>query len=205
MIVYGTKSSQIGNGQIRNVTCPHCNTNISMTYSVFGKYAHIYWLPFFPIGKEQILECNSCKSSYYLKDLPESIKLKFNQELERNLIKTPIKHYSMSFVALIGIGIATFFSFKSDSDTKEFAKNPKVGDVFYERTLKTGWYSSAKIIKVTKDSVFSLENNMQTDQKSSVDEIASKPENYTLPWSMTKKQYLDFVIKCDTIYEIKRN
>lgn len=204
MIFYGSKSSEIGKGQIRNVTCPHCESNISMTYSVFGRYAHIYWIPFFPIGKENILECNSCKSSYFLKDLSPTIKEKFKQENEKSPIKSPINHFSGLFIAVIGIGIATFFSFKSDSETKEFAKNPKVGDVFYEKTLKSGWFSSARIIKVTKDSVFSLENNMETDQKSSVDEIAGKEANFTLPWSMTKKQYLDYVIKTDTIYEIKR-
>ncbi len=204
MVFYGTKSSEIGNGQIRNVTCPNCQTNISMNYSIFGKYAHIYWIPFFPIGKEQILECNSCKASYYLKDLPETIKQKFKQEQDRNPSKTPISHFSGLFVAVIGITITAFFAFRSNEDTKEFAKNPKIGDIFYERTLKSGWYSSAKIIKVTKDSVYCLENNMETDQKSSVDKIAGKPENFTLPWSMTKKQYLDYVIKTDTIYEIKR-
>lgn len=204
MVFYGTKSSNIKDGQLRNVTCPHCENNVTMTYSVFGKYAHIYWIPFFPISKEQILECNSCKASYYLKDLPETIKQKFCQDLERNPIKTPIKHFSGLFLAAIGIAIGTFFSFKSDSETKEFAKNPKVGDVFYEKTLKSGWFSTAKLIKVTKDSIYCLENNMQTDQKSSVDKIATSDVNYTLPWSMTKKQYLDYVNKNDTIYEIKR-
>lgn len=204
MIFYGSKSSEIGKGQIRNVSCPHCETNISMNYSVFGRYAHIYWIPFFAIGKEHILECNSCKASYYLKDLPQTIKDKYKQEQDRNAIKAPITHFSGLFVAAIGIAIATFFSFKSDSETKEFAKNPKVGDIFYEKTLRSGWFSSAKIIKITKDSIYSLENNMETDQKSSVDEIAGKEANFTLPWSMTKKEYLNYVIKTDTIYEIKR-
>lgn len=204
MIFYGSKSSEIGKGQIRNVSCPHCETNISMNYSVFGRYAHIYWIPFFAIGKEHILECNSCKASYYLKDLPQTIKDKYKQEQDRNAIKAPITHFSGLFVAAIGIAIATFFSFKSDSETKEFAKKPKVGDIFYEKTLRSGWFSSAKIIKITKDSIYSLENNMETDQKSSVDEIAGKEANFTLPWSMTKKEYLDYVIKTDTIYEIKR-
>ena len=96
MIFYGSKSSEIGTGKLRNVTCPHCQNNVEMNFSVFGRYSHIYWIPFFPIGKENILECNSCKSTYHLKDLPETIKQKFNQDLERNPIKTPISHFSLT-------------------------------------------------------------------------------------------------------------
>ena len=204
MIFYGTKSSEIGFGKLRNVTCPHCQNNVEMNFSVFGRYSHIYWIPFFPIGKENILECNSCKSTYHLKDLPETIKQKFNQDLERNPIKTQISHFSLTFVAVIGIAIATFFSFKSNSDNKEFVKNPKVGDVFHEKTLHSGWFSSAKIIKVTKDSVYCMENNMETDQRSSIEESASKEENYTLPWTITRKQYNDLVNVNDTVFKIIR-
>ncbi len=203
MIVYGSKSSKIKIGKIRNIICPHCATNSEMNYSVFGRYAHIYWIPLFPVGKETILEYNSCKSSYHLKNLSENIKQKFQQEQVRNPAKTPITHFSLLFLIAIGVGIGIFFSFKSKSETKEFAKNPKVGDVFYEITL-SGRFSTAKIIKITKDSIFSLENNLESDKKDDVDEQSSKIENYTLPWRITKKKYLEFVAKADTVYKITR-
>jgi zinc-ribbon family len=203
MILYGTNSSNLKNGVIRNVTCPHCTTDSSMNYTIFGKYFHIYWIPFFPIGKVNIAECNGCKATYDLKDLDQTIKNKFKVEQDRNPIRTPVKLFSGLIIAGIITVVAVGFGIKSDNDSAEFAKNPKVGDVFHEVTLR-GWYSSAKVIKVTKDSIFALENNMETDQKSSVDEIASKEENYVLPWSMTKNEYLEFATKNDTIYEITR-
>ncbi|WP_309608645.1 zinc-ribbon domain-containing protein [Flavobacterium sp.] len=203
MIFYGTNSSKLKDGRISNTTCPNCETNSKMDYTIFGKYFYIYWIPIFPIGRVNIVECNHCKATYDIKNLDQNIKTIFQKEQERNPTKTPIKLFSgliigaIITVAIIGFGI------KADNDSLEFAKNPKVGDVFCEVTLR-GWYSSAKVVKVTKDSIFALENNMETDQKSSVDEIASKEENYTLSWPMTKKEYLEFATKADTIYKIDR-
>jgi zinc-ribbon family len=203
MIFYGTSSSNLKNGVLRNVTCPHCTNDSSMNYTIFGKYFYIYWIPIFPTGRVNIAECNNCKATYDLKDLDQTIKNKFKVEQDRNPTKTPIKLFSGLIIGGIITVAAIGFGIKSDNDSVEFAKNPKVGDVFYEVTLR-GWYSTAKIIKITKDSIFALENNMETDKKSSVDEIASKEENYTLPWSMTKKEYLGFTTKKDTIYKIER-
>ena len=203
MIFYGSKSSEIGTGKLRNVTCPHCQNNVEMNFSVFGRYSHVYWIPFFPIGKENILECNSCKSTYHLKDLPETIKQKFNQDLERNPIKTPISHFSLTFLTVIGIAIATFFSFKSDSDTKDFAKTPKVGDIFYETTAPKGWFSTSKITRVTKDSIFVMQNNLESEKKEDVDEQATEDKNYTMPYQFSRKKY-QFLVEKDSVYKITR-
>jgi hypothetical protein len=203
MIFYGTNSSNLKTGKLRNVTCPNCGTDSSMDYTIFGKYAHIYWIPFFPTGRTNIVECNNCKATYDIKNLDEIIKNKFKQEQDRNPTKTPIKHFAMSFI--IGFLILGFVlvGIKSDNDSEEFAKNPKVGDVFYE-TTSSGNYSTSKIVKVTKDSVFVMQNNMETDKKSSVDEIAGKEENYTSPFKYSKKQVMEAAKTDKEIYEIQR-
>jgi hypothetical protein len=84
MIFYGTKASTIKNGQIINVDCPNCETNSSMIYSVFGKYAHIYWIPLFPIKKITITECNNCKKTFEYKELPQAIQTKLDREKEKD-------------------------------------------------------------------------------------------------------------------------
>lgn len=203
MIFYGTKSTAIKNGVIRNVSCPHCQTNTVMNYTVYGRYAHIYWIPFFPIGKQQILECNHCKSTYELKNLPEAIKQKFHKEQEQNPVKTPITHFTFLIIISLGIAFAFFSSLKSNSDSKEFSENPKVGDVFFE-TTSTGKYSTSRVTKVTKDSVFVLVNNMEIEQKSNIDQINIDSNFTTVKDSYSRKQIIDFYKDGKTIYEIQR-
>src|SRR6218665_3528200 len=200
---YGTKSSTIKNGVINNVTCPHCETNTGMNYSVFGKYAHLYWIPIFPVGKQKILECKNCKSTYELKNLPESIKQKFTKEQEQNPSRTPIFHFSLLIIIGLGIIFGFYSNAKSDSDSKEFAKNPKVGDVYFE-TTNTGKYSTSRVIKVTRDSVFVLINNMETDKKYDVSKINIDSNFTNNTDSYSRKQIIDFVKDEKTIYEIQR-
>jgi hypothetical protein len=204
MIFYGTRSSNIKNGEIRNVTCPHCQANVSMNYNVFGKYAHIYWIPFFPMGKTNIVECRSCKASYDVATVDQSIKDKFKKEQEQNPTKTPLTHFSLLFLFGIGILFAVYFGLKGESDTKEFAKNPKVGDVFYE-ALANGHFSTSKISKITKDSIYVLQNNKESIKKKDVSKQSAEEANFTMEWAFSKKKYTELATKGDTIYKILRD
>jgi zinc-ribbon family len=204
MIFYGTNSSNLKSGTLRNVSCPHCATDSSMNYSIYSKYFYIYWIPIFPIGRTNIAECNHCKATYNLKDLNQAAQNKFQQEQDRNPTKTPIKLYSGLIIgAIITIAVIAF-GIKSDADSEDFAKNPKVGDIFYETTA-SGKFSTSVVTKIDKDSVYVLQNNIETDKKTDVDNSCIKKENYEYQYALTRKKVIDFVKAGDSIYEIKRN
>jgi len=200
---YGTKSTVIKNGVLRNITCPHCDANTGMNYSVFGKYVHLYWIPIFSVGKQKILECNSCKSTYELKNLPESIKEKFKKEQEQNPAKTPILHFTLLIIIGLIITYGFYSNFKSGYDSKEFSENPKVGDVYFETTI-SGKYSTSRVTKVTKDSVYVLLNNIEIGKKSDIS-IINIDKNFTTNTDgYTRKEIMDFVKDGKTIYRIER-
>ncbi len=203
MIFYGTNSSVIKNGQIRNIVCPHCQAETSMNYSVYGRYTHVYWIPFFPLGKSTITECNSCKRTFDFKDLPVNITSKYLKENQQNPAKTPLKHFSLLILGGIGVIAAVFLGMKSDDDTKLFAKNPKAGDMWHYKT-STGWFSLAKVDKVTSDSIYVTFNDQEIEKKNET-KVIDKPENYTTDkYTYTKKDLLIMQAQ-DTIYEIDRN
>ena len=204
MIFYGTNSSTLKTGTLRNVTCPHCEKDATMSYTIFGRYFYLYWIPIFPIGRTNIVECSYCKATYDLKDTDKAILTKFQQEQDRNPTKNPIKLYSGLIIgAIITVGIIAF-GMKASADSKDFAKNPKVGDVFYETTA-SGKFSTSKVTKIDKDSVYVLQNNIETDKKTDVDNSCVTEKKYEYPYAMTRKQVIDFAAKGDSIYEIKRN
>ncbi|NHN24320.1 zinc-ribbon domain-containing protein [Flavobacterium jejuense] len=205
MIFYGTNSSKIKTGQLRNVKCPNCDNDATMTYSVFGKYFYIYWIPFFPIGKVNIVECNTCKATYDIKNLDQKIKAKFKIEQDRNPIKTPLKHFSgIGIVAAIIIG-GIFYDKMEEDKTLDYAKKPKIGDVYYfELPELRGHYSTLKITKITKDSVFVVENNMEIDSKSEIDQIL-KEKNYTYPFSYSKEELKNLTQDLSVFYKITRD
>lgn len=204
MVFYGTNSSNIKTGKIRNVSCPNCEKNTEMNYTIFGKYFHLYWIPFFPIGRVNIIECNNCKATYDLKDVDATIINKFQQEQDRNPTKTPIKLFSGLFlIVAIGIGIYGY-DLQEDNNSANYAKNPKVGDVyFYEIPDMKGHYTTMKLSKITKDSIFCMGNNMEIDLKSDIDKILDD-KNYTYPDKYSRKELLDLNKDLSVFYKIER-
>ena len=201
MIFYGTNSSRLKNGQINNVTCPNCENQTSMNYSVFGKYFYIYWIPLFPIGKENVLECNSCKRTYKLKELPEQIIRKFELEKHSGI---PFLHFSG--LAIIACVIA-YFSYSNSKDKEleaNFIKAPAIGDVYSLNSESKGHYTTLRINTVTNDSIFVVFNDYEIDKKTDTNKI-DKDENYTdAELGYSKKEILS-LYAAKTIYKIKRN
>lgn len=204
MIFFGTNSSTIKTGKLSYVKCPHCENEVTMNYTILGKYAHLYWIPFFPTGKEIILECNHCRSTYNLKQLDQKTKDKFKQELEKYPAKTPVFHFSAAIIIALIAAFAFYMSSKNDDDTIDYGKNPKVGDVYhYEIPEMKGHYSTMKIMKITKDSVFAILNNMEIESKSNIDQILDD-NNYTYPDVWTLKELKDKTKNLETFYRITR-
>ena len=54
MIIFGGKASNIGNFDIPNSNCEYCEQGNTQRVSVFGKYAHVFWIPFFQLAKKQL-------------------------------------------------------------------------------------------------------------------------------------------------------
>ncbi|WP_395063822.1 hypothetical protein [Flavobacterium sp.] len=201
MIFYGTKASNLKNGQLINVDCPHCETNTSMTYSIFGKYAHIYWIPFFPVSKITVAECNNCKKTFEFKELPEAVKTKFEREKEKYPVKTPIWMFSGFGVVAVLVGIAMFISSQTKDKEQAYIKNPKVGDVYSFKVEKE--YSTMRVDKVTKDSIYFTYNDYIVDKSSGIDKIDIE-KNYTIEKDVTTQKALQELYKKETIYSIDR-
>lgn len=174
MIFYGTNASRLKDGRLNNVTCPNCNNNTTMNYSVFGKYAYIYWIPLFPTGKENVLECTSCNKTYKLKELPDQIKHKFETEKYNGV---PLKHFAGLGIIAVLAAFLMYTSQQHDADVETYIQDPQVGDVYTLEGEQSGYHSAMRITEVTADSVYALMSDYEynTTRLSELD----KDENYS--------------------------
>lgn len=74
-MIYGTRASHLGSFQVKDIPCPYCEHVEKQNVSIFGRYAHIMWIPLFPIGKTPIAECTRCKRTYNDTDFSQTMKL----------------------------------------------------------------------------------------------------------------------------------
>ncbi len=74
-MVYGTRAKHLGSFQVRDIPCPYCEQTETQQMSFFGRYAHIMWIPLFPIGKTPVAECTHCKRTYRKAEFSERLRL----------------------------------------------------------------------------------------------------------------------------------
>ncbi len=202
MIFYGTKAKNLKNSKITAVTCPECHANTDMNFSIFGKYAHVYWIPFFPITKVQIAECNTCHKTFEKKQFSEPMLQKIKRNNENNPVKTPIWFFSGIAIVAILVCTAIYTSNQTDKNEAEYIKNPKKGDI-YSLYASKDFYTSMQVDSVLKDSVIFNSNKFETDIKTGIDKI-DKPENYTAEKVIYSKKELIELQKKDSIFGVER-
>lgn len=88
MFFAGKKTSILKTDISKEIVCPKCNTINSTEVSILGIYKHLLQIPFLSGGKSGVSNCNDCKTSFNLNNMPASIKLAYFELKETT--KTPI-------------------------------------------------------------------------------------------------------------------
>lgn len=202
MVPYGTNAKILKVGQIINVNCPSCEVNTTFKYSIYGKYAYIYFIPFFPLSKITVAECNSCNKTFEYKNLPEKIKSKFQREKEIHPVKYPIWIFSGLIAIPFLIVIAVFIARNIKDNEDIYIKNPLPGDVYHLK-LDNGHFTTIRVDKIKKDSVYVTFNDYETDKTSGIDDIDLE-ENYTTNKDTYHKHYLEIQYNSESIISIDR-
>ena len=97
---------------------------------------------------------------------------------------------------------ALYYNYRKDKE-KTYISNPKVGDV-YEIEMRSGNFSTAKVLQVTQDSVYTTENNLETDQLKGISEI-DIDRNYGILKNAYSRKEIERLFMQDTIFAINRN
>ena len=173
MIVYGSKSKQLAKEVITD-QCSSCGSSNCIDMHVFQKYAHIFWIPLFPVGKTGVTQCDHCKQILKVKQMPSSLAISY--ENLKSKTKTPI--WMFSGLALIAILIVFGVISDREKDKKNAALilTPQRGDIFDIKT-KENQYTAYKVEEVQGDSVFFRPSNYETNQESGIDDMKRKGDS----------------------------
>jgi hypothetical protein len=175
MIIYGSRASHLKSVQLQNESCPNCSQQGSVLLSTYTKYAHIFWIPLFPVGRFSLSQCQHCKQTLEQKQMPAQIAAHHH----RNLAETRSPLWQFTGLALIGVLVA-FGVYGNAADKEEQAallKNPMSGDV-YEIKTESGSYTTFKIANVKTDTVEVWLNDYETNKITGINKI-DKEENYS--------------------------
>ena len=102
MIIYGTRATGISQFAVPNVDCGHCQSQNTQRIAVFGRYAHVFWIPLFPIGKVAVAECSHCKRTVEKSEFTPALKSRYEDQAKE--IKRPVWHWAGLTMVLLLVG-----------------------------------------------------------------------------------------------------
>lgn len=200
MIFYGSKGVHLHSEQVSGVKCSHCEQTSTHTVSIYGKYAYVYWIPFFPLGKKGVSECNHCKITLEPKEMSESLKLAY-QNVNVNA-KTPIWYWSGLGIVAVIIGVLAFSSAQHDKDAITYIDKPLTGDIYEFKP--NDYYSLLKVASVDQDSVYVISNDYETERQSDLNDL-DKASNFTSkPYGISKEDLKEY-FKSKKILDVNRD
>ena len=180
IIFYGAKSSHVKSAFLDDAVCPSCDTAGQMVMSVFANYAHVFWIPLFPLYKKVYAHCNHCNAEYELKEMPPDLR---NQCVKfRRAQRFPIWH----FPGVIAICLVILYGVISDGNASRrqnaYLTNPHIHDVYVVQYEDDDYstaevYSTMKIVEITGDSIYFADNNFYAEKDAKVNTI-DEDENY---------------------------
>jgi zinc-ribbon family len=170
MIIYGTRAKRLTHENLMD-KCPNCGSLGTSEMHVFQKYAHVFWIPFFPIRKIGVSQCNHCKQVLKDNEMPGELKETYNRVKAGT--KTPI--WSFIGAALLAVLIISIVISERDKDARiaKLVLQPAPGDV-YEIKTKSNQYSLIRIEQVNGDTVLFRQNEYETNKLSGLDDIRKK-------------------------------
>lgn len=204
MIFFGSNKTEIAAGELAGVICVNCGSVGTVEAHIYSKYAHVYWIPVFPIGKWGLTSCSFCKQAFEASEAPASYHEAYLAVKDR--AKVPLKHYA----GLILLGILIVWGvfarkMKSEEDSK-FLDAPQAGDVYQLKT-NSGNYTLLKIARVTPDTTFFFVNRYEVNKISGLNksDVQSK-ESFMLDSEVgIDKAHLRSWLATDTILAINRD
>jgi hypothetical protein len=200
MIIYGTKATLIGK-ETQFEKCTNCGAQNSVELHMFQRYAHIFWIPFFPIGKTGVSQCGQCKQVLKLKEMPDNSLRDAYNRLKKDS-KTPVWTFSgLALIAVI-IAIGIVNSKQEHAKNAKLVADPKKGDV-YELNLGASSYTLYKVDDIVGDTVYIVQNLYETNKPSGLRELKAKPyaEDEVVPYS---KAELKDLFEKDKITDVDR-
>lgn len=167
MIIYGARNKELAKAHLTE-KCPHCGTQNSIDMHVFQKYAHVFWIPFFPMKKLGISQCSHCKQALFPEQMPMSLKTIYGDLKAQS--KTPI--WTFTGLALVAVLIIAIFinDRRNDQKNAQLILTPQAGDIF-EIEGKNYRYTLFKVDHVQGDTVYIRASNYEVNKVSGLDDL----------------------------------
>ena len=159
MLIYGTREAHLRTQNIPG-QCPYCKTKDNLQMSVYQKYVHVFWIPFFPVTRDFTTRCSHCNQVLQENEVKQYFKDSYIEL--KSQARIPIWTFTgLGLLALIITNLVISIN-KDNKQNEEFVKSPQIGDI-YEYKTKEGHYTLLKVQRIAGDTIYFLQNHYETN------------------------------------------
>jgi hypothetical protein len=176
MIFYGTNGTHLRSEMLPGLACSACATPNSLRASLFGRYVHLYWVPFLPYAKLAAVQCGACQATWENQALPPAVAPAVRTLKQQ----TPQPYWSWAGLTLVA-GLAAFGALHSIREThtdEALLLRPRAGDIYTVRSDNAHLYSLLKVRQASGNAVELLANEYQTANSSPINSL-NTPDKYS--------------------------
>jgi hypothetical protein len=200
MIIYGSKSKPLAH-QTLSEKCSSCGTQNSVAMHVIQRYAHVFWIPFFPTGKIGVSQCDHCKQTLRTKEMPPALKGEY--ENLKGQTKTPLWMFiGLALLAIIIVSVVVDENRKSAASA-QYIKHLQPNDLLETKT--EDGYTYLKVTGVTGDTVYVKSNKQAATLQSGLGKLGTTENSfYDEEFSITQQAIADKFDKKEILNVIRR-
>lgn len=177
MVIYGTNGALISTYFLPDAGCPACAVPDKLSVSLFGRYAHVYWIPLFPYSKPTVMQCGHCQRAWAGKDIPTALHPTILALKKQT--RTPLWHWSGVGLVAIALAWGLVASTQNDRADKAFLAAPHVGDIYTVHSPDDSTqYSLLKVVSARGNTVEVAGNEYETASSSPLAEL-NAPAKYS--------------------------
>ena len=128
MLIYGTNAKVVeAPGDAEPSSCPSCGEQ-ALRAHVLMRYAHVFWIPFVPIGKKVVFACDHCQLQLEGKKAQPA--LTPAASAAKAAAKRPFYHFAGVALLAVLVGIGAVQAQKNSRNTEAWVAAPAVGDYY---------------------------------------------------------------------------
>lgn len=131
--------------------CSFCGKRNTLELTIYQKYFHILFLPFFPFRKKSKTNCSHCKQELEYFSFNKTVKERF-LELKKEL-RTPWWMFMGSYLFFILLCIGFYRHTIVVQQNYSYASSPLIGDM-YEVEISYAKLILMRVDSVTTDSIY---------------------------------------------------
>lgn len=175
MIIYGTTGKHYATQSLAG-SCPACRAPGALQTNLISRYAHVYWIPFFPYQKLAVTQCQNCKTAWNEKELDPALAAAVRTAKQGSRAPAWTWAGLAIVAALLLYGFLSGIRNTHTDDT--LLASPRVGDIYTVREDSTRLYSLLKVQQVGGNVVELVANEYQTKDASPLHSL-NEPARYS--------------------------